>query len=179
MSRGLPPEGPVRDIITELAKVWPDATKGVLGSHRIYRQRDETPAHKFESVIKPLPGPRLLQLVARDGFDDGLAAFLLDCIDEANLPGLASKKLRVFAAEFPESWPFECVVIVPPKIAERFDNESARLKRITYWVVPAFAYEFRNGENKDGFWYQLYRKDGWNVTVVRWHRSRKSKPDWD
>jgi len=169
----------VREVVTELMKVWPDATKGVLGSHDVYRHQDETPAHKYEAVIKPVPGPRLIELTARDGFDDGLAKFLLDSVEEAKLPALGSGRIRVFAAKFPKQWSFECVVVVPPKIASRFDNQSARLKLITYWVMPAFAYEFRDGEGGDGFWLQVRRRDGWNVSVIRWDRTRKTEPVWD
>jgi hypothetical protein len=169
----------VREVVTELMKVWPEATKGVLGSHEVYRYQDETPAHKYEAIIKPVPGPRLIELTARDGFDDSLAAFLLDRVEEAELPALGSDKVRVVAATFPKPWSFECVVVVPPKIAARFEHQSSRLKRITYWVVPAFAYEFRDGESGEGFWLQVRRRDGWNVSVVRWSRSRKTEPVWD
>jgi len=168
-----------REVVTELMEVWPEATNGVLGSHDVYRYQDETPAHKYETVIKPLSGPRLVEVTSRDGFDDGFAAFLLDSVVEAKLPALGSGKIRVFATNFPKPWSFECVVVVPPKIAARFDHQSARLKRLTYWVVPAFAYEFRDGEDGDGFWHQVRRRDGWNVSVIRWNRSRKSKPVWD
>jgi hypothetical protein len=169
----------VREVVTELLKVWPDATKGELGSHDVYRHQDETLAHKYEAVIKPVPGPRLIEITARDGFDEELAMFLLDSVGDAKLPALGSGKIRVFAAAFPKPWSFECVVVVPPKIAERFGHQSVKLKRITYWVVPAFAYEFRDGESGDGFWLQVRRRDGWNVSVIRWDRARKSEPVWD
>jgi hypothetical protein len=169
----------VRDVSSELIKVWPDATRCLLSSHEVFRHRDEVPAHKYEALIKPMAGPRLIIVTARDSFDDRLAVFLLDCADEGRLPALGSAKIAVIAAKFPKPWSFECVVVVPPKIAGRFDHQSAQLKRITYWVVPAFAFEFRNGEDGDGFWIQIRRRDGWKVDVMRWDRSRKSEPVWD
>ena len=169
----------MREVVAELMKFWPDATNVELGSHSVYRHHDETPAHKFDAIIKMLPGPRLIELTARDGFDARLATFLLDSVDEAKLPALDATKIRVFAAEFPSPWPFECVVVVPPKIAERFEHESPLLKQITYWVVPAFAGEFRDSEAVEGFWHQLRRRDGWKVSVIQWERSRKLAPAWD
>jgi hypothetical protein len=35
------------------------------------------------------------------------------------------------------------------------DHQSTRLKRITYLVVPAFAYQFRDCEGGKGFWLQV------------------------
>lgn len=169
----------MQHIVAELKELWPDASQGVLGSHDVLRHRDETPAHKFESVIKLVSDKRLVELTARDSFDDVLGTFLLDSIEEAELPALGSKRICVYATNFPNPWSFECVVVVPPKIAERFDHESARLKRMTYWVVPAFAYEFRHGEGGDGFWCQMRRRDGWRVDVMNWHRSKKVAPRWD
>src|SRR5690348_13348529 len=112
-------------------EVWPEAMRGMLGRHDVFRHRNETPAHKYEAVVKPVDGPRLIELTARDSFDDGLATFLLDTVVGRELPALGSGRLRVFPAKFPKPWSFECVVVVPPKIAGRFDHESARLKRIT------------------------------------------------
>jgi hypothetical protein len=169
----------VGDAIAELQLAWPDAELGVLGQHAVYRHRDVTPAHRYAAAVKLVAGGRLLELTARDSFDDRLAALLLDCEDEGRLPAVGSAAIRVTAAEFPKPWGFECVVVVPPKIAERFDHQSALLKRVTYWVVPAFAYEFRDGEGADGFWQQLRRRDGWAVSVVRWDRVRKTRPVWD
>ncbi len=114
------------DVAAELKTVWDECSEDVLGSHSVLRYRTETPAHKFESVVKLLPGPRLIEVTSRDGFDDQLAAFLLDFMDAKPLPSLSSNRIRVFATKFPSPWKFECVVIVPPKIARRFEHESAR-----------------------------------------------------
>jgi hypothetical protein len=167
------------EVVAELMKVWPEASQGALSSHSIFRHHDETPAHKFESIVKRLPDARLLELTARDSFDDRLATFLLDSVDVEQLPAIGSGKIRVIAVKFPKMWSFDCVVVVPPKIARRFDYQSARLKRITYWVVPVFAFEFRDGEGDKDFWHQINRKDGWNVSVIRWDRSRKYEPVWE
>jgi hypothetical protein len=163
-------------MVTELMKFWPETTRAALGKHQVFRHTREVPAHKYESVIKALDGPRLIELTARDSFDDRLAKFLLDSLKPQDLPAPSSRRIQVFAATFPKPWSFECTVVVPPKIAQRFEHESVRLKRITYWIVPAFAFEFRDGEDGDGFWLQIRRRDGWNVSVIRWDRFRKTKP---
>jgi hypothetical protein len=169
----------VQDLVSELLKVRPGAARVMMGQHEAFRLHDETPAHEFDSVIKLLDGPRLIELTARDSFDDRLAGFLLDRIAEQALPGLRSGRIRVLSARFPETWAFECIVVVPPTIAGRFEHESSRLRRVTYWVVPAFANEFRDGEGAEAFWYQIGRKDGWNVPVIRWDRCRKAAPTFD
>jgi hypothetical protein len=169
----------VHEVITELMKVRPETTTGQLRSHDVLRHQDVTPAHKYDSILKLVSGSRLIELTARDYFDVKLATFLLDCVEASSLQALGSDKIRVFSAKFPKPWSFECVVVVPPKIAKRFEHESIRLKRITYWVLPSFAFEFRDGESGDGFWHQVKRRDGWNIDVIDWSRSRKTKPIWD
>jgi hypothetical protein len=169
----------VEELVGELLRVWPDAAPARLGEHDVFRYRYETPAHKFESVVKFVDGPRVIELTARDSFDQRLARFLLDAAAGLDLPALGSGRVRVAAAQFPAGWPFECVVVAPPRVARRFDHQSARLRRVTYWVLPAFAGDFRAGEHGEEFWHQVYRKDGWGVTPVRWDRSRKTRPAWD
>jgi hypothetical protein len=160
-------------------ELWPGARLLALGKHEVFRHHDDTPAHKYEFVIKFFDGPCLIELSARDSFDERLAEFLLDNMDGRELPGLHSARIRVFAARFPEPWPFECIVVVPPRIAKRFEHQSGRLERVTYWVVPSFAWEFRDGEDGEGFWSQIERRDGWNVSVIRWDRRRKTRPGFD
>jgi hypothetical protein len=169
----------VQKIVAELMKVWPDVAPARLGKHDVFRHREETPAHNYESVVKVVDGERLIELTARDRFDGELAAFVLDTMDGQELPVLGSGRIRVIAARFPQPWRLECIVVVPPPIAKRFDHQSARLRRITYWIIPAFAGEFRNGEDGDAFWHQIHRKDGWNVSPIRWDRVRKTEPVWD
>jgi hypothetical protein len=166
----------VDELLSELKEVWPEAVPGRLGANEVFLHHLDTPAHSYDSVIKFIDGPRLIELTARDSFDPELARFLLDQVGGPELPALGSRRIRVLSSKFPDPWPFECIVIVPPRIAKRFENESARLRRITYWVVPTFAAEFRDGEDGDAFWRQIYRRDGWNFCVVRWDRSRKTKP---
>ena len=129
----------MQDLISELVKLRPGAARVMMGQHEVFRHHDQTPAHEFDSVIKLLDGPRLIELTARDSFDDRLAEFLLDRIAEQALPGLRSGRIRVLSTLFPEPWVFECIVVVPPTIAGRFEHESSRLRRVTYWVVPGFA----------------------------------------
>jgi hypothetical protein len=158
--------------------VWPDVVPRTLGSHAVYHHQDHTPAHCYDSLICPLANQGLLELCSRDSFDETLATFLLDCVTGTDLPALGSKRIGVLAARFPRPWPFECVVVVPPRTAERFDHLSRRLKRVTYWAAPAFAYEFRDGESGESFWYQIRRRDGWQVDLISWHRDRKTAPSW-
>lgn len=167
------------DLRVELLKVRPEAKPVRIGQHEVIRGHDETPIYRFETVYKFLDGPRLIELTALNSYDGKLARFLLDSLQGRELPALGSGRIRVFAANYPKPWLFECVAIVPPKIARRFDHQSTLLRRFTYWVVPSFAGEFRNGEDADGFWLQIFRKDGWNVTPTRWNRSRKTGPVWD
>ncbi len=169
----------MQDLMSELIRVWPDATRVILGQHEVFRHHDETPGHRYDAVIKFLAGPRLLELTARDSFDQRLAGFLLDRIDLQALPGLRSRRIHVFAVQFPAPWLFETIVLVPPAIAQRFEHESIPLRRATYWAFPAFAWEFRDGEDGEGFWHQVQRRDGWNVIVVRWDRCRKIEPSFE
>ena len=169
----------MRDIVAELMEVWPETTRVVLGKHEAFRHQFDTPAHQYASVLKLIEGPRFIELTARDSFDDRLAEFLLDGIDGRRLPGLRSGRIRVFAVKFPVPWPFECIVVAPPAIARRFEHESVPLRRVTYRVVPAFAWEFRDGEAGETFWHQIRRRDGWNVSVIRWGRCRKTEPTFD
>jgi hypothetical protein len=169
----------VKDLVAELLVVRPDAAATTLGGHEVFRVRDETPAHRFESVIKRLDGSRLIELTARDSFDARLAKFLLDRAAEVELPTRGSVTIRVFPIRFPARWTFECVVVAPPRVAKRFEHESVSLRRATYWVVPAFQGEFDDRAGGDAFWHQLGRKDGWRSVVVRWDRSRKTRPVFD
>jgi hypothetical protein len=192
MTKRNPKPGPViSELVAELKKVWPEAAPVELGQHNVFQYHNAVPAHTYESIVEFIDGPRLIQLTARDSFDRGLAQFLLDSIEKLrvsegawrgsidSLPAPASGMTRLFAVEFPNPWRFDCIVVVPPKIAKRFEQQSRHLAVHTYWVAPSFAGEFRNGEDGAAFWHQLYRKDGWNVDVICWNRTRKTKPVWD
>jgi hypothetical protein len=124
-------------------------------------------------------GGRLIELTARDSYDERLAAFLLNAVIRVGLPGVRSFKVRVVGAEYPPPWEFDDIVIVPPAIARRFDHESAALRRVTYWVVPAFGGEFADGDEGGAFWRRIRRNDGWHVMVVRWDRNRKVRRTFD
>jgi hypothetical protein len=169
----------VEDVAAELRAVQPDGEWVALGRHQVYRFRIETPAHTFESVVADAGAGRLVQLTARDSFDERLAVFLLDQVLGAELPGPRSRTIRVAEAAFPGPWRFEAVVVAPPPVARRFEGQSAALQRATYWAVPAFAGEFADRAGGAAFWHQLGRKDGWRSVVVRWDRPRKTRPVFD
>src|SRR5262249_49033332 len=120
-----------------------------------------------------------IELTTRDSFDEVLARLILDRVEVQHLPTHGSGKIRVVPVEFPEPWGFDCLVIVPPRVAGRFRHRSKQLRVATYWVGPAFRGEFEDGDSGDEFWHQIYRKDGWRVVVVRWDRSRKTRPVFD
>ncbi|WP_439631842.1 hypothetical protein [Gemmata sp.] len=166
------------DLASTLREVRPDVAVDIVGGQEVFRFRQVTPAHTFEAVVKDVGG-RMIELTARDSFDERLAAFLLDTAADVGLPGPRARTIRVVAAEFPPPWEFGAVVVVPPVIAKRFEHESAVLRRVTYWVLPAFAGEFTDGADGSAFWHQLERKDGWRSVVVRWDRSRKTRPVFD
>ena len=67
----------------------------------------------------------------------------------------------------PTDLTFDTIAIVPPRIARRFEAESAKLKRVTYWVLPAYAGEFRNGAGPEEFWGSVGAE-----MAFRWDRSR-------
>jgi hypothetical protein len=169
----------MQELVAELMKVWPQAARVKLGKHDVFRHHYETPAHKYEAIVIFLEGPRVLRLTARDSFDRRLALFLLNSATTRELPTLGSVKIRVHSVKFPRPWLFECLVVVPPRIAKSFAHQSARLRRATYWVVPAFAGEFKDRDDGKAFWHEIYRKDGWNVSVIRWDRTGKTEPSWD
>lgn len=166
------------DILAEVQNVVPAAAEAVVGRHGVVRFTRTTPAHRFEAVLAEVGG-RLIELTARDSYDERLAEFLLDRAAEIDLPGPRARSIRVAPAEYPAPWAFTAVVIVPPAIAQRFEHESAALSRVTYWVVPAFDGEFADGAAGDVFWHQLQRKDGWRSDVIRWDRARKTSPVFD
>jgi len=168
----------VADFATTLREVQPDVVVCFVGGHEVFRFQQVTPAHTFESVVKEVDG-RLIELTARDSFDERLAAFLLDMAAEVGLPGPRIRTIRVAATEFPPPWEFGAIVVVPPEIAKRFEQESGALQRFTYWLLPAFDGEFTDGADGAAFWHQLGRKDGWRSVVVRWDRSRKTRPVFD
>ena len=162
-----------------LIAVEPAAREAAIGRHGVLRYSTKTPAHTFESVLLVLDDSRVLQLVARDSFDDALAAFLLDQL-VANRQALDDEAaLTVFAASFPEPWTFDCVVVAPPTIAKRFDGRSGYLRERVYWAFPAFRDEFSPDDGAKEFWHQLGRKDGWRIHVVDWRRTPKTAKAWD
>ncbi len=167
----------------DFAKLLKDVrSKGMecnVGGKSVFRYTISTPAHKFESVIADMGSGRLVELTARDSFDDRLAAFLLARLAKCEPPGLRSKTIRVINTPFPEPWSFSAVVIVPPIVAKRFEHESAVLQKRTYWAVPAFDGEFADMADGASFWHELGRKDGWRIVVVRWNRTRKLECDFD
>jgi hypothetical protein len=138
-----------------------------------------TETDKFESVIEDIGGGRMVELTARDSFDERLAEFLLDQVGRLELPGVLTRTIRVVPVVFPEPWRFGALVVAPPRVAKRFERESTVLQRVTYWVVPSFDGEFTDRADAAGFWHQLNRKDGWRSPLVRWDRSRKTRPVFD
>lgn len=166
------------DCPASLHRVRPDGEVVAVGGHQAFRYRTATPAHTYHSVVAAVGG-RLVELTARDSFDEQLAVFLLDTVAGLTLPGPRSRFIRVFPADFPVPWSFSAVVVVPPVVARRFEHESPALRRIVYWSVPAFDGEFADRTDGAAFWHQIRRKDGWRSVVVRWDRSPKSRPVFD
>ncbi len=163
----------------ELRTVWPDGTLASIGKHEVFRHHDETPAHKYDAIVKFLDSSRLVELTARDSFDEYLSEFILDGLESLRIPALRSECISVSKLVFPTPWLFECVVVAPPRIAARFETESANLAQATFWVIPTFTGEFKHGENTKSFWHQVRRKDGWRSDVVKWDRVRKTAPTFD
>jgi hypothetical protein len=159
--------------------LWPDAKHTNLGKHDVYEYEGATPAHSYVYVLKLLSTGRAIELTARDSYDRPLANFMLDQLQGVTLPKKSSTTITVRQADFGAQSEFQCLVIVPPKVARRFEHESEVLMPITYWVVPAIAGEFEDGGSAEDFYHQLYRKDGWKVHVVQWNRERKTKPNWN
>ncbi len=167
------------DLELALQEVHREGKSVTLGRHRVFRFRTSTPAHVFESLVMQFDDRRLVELTSRDGFDERLAVFLLDEVADLKLPAISSTTIQVAAATFPKPWSFDAVVIVPPSVANRFEHQSPVLRRVTYWVVPAFDGEFADGADGVEFWHQLGRKDGWRSVVVQWDRSKKTQPVYD
>lgn len=167
------------NLMAELKRLHSEAAPGLIGKHKICRFRTVTPAHTFECVIKKVRGGRLIELTARDSFDAKLAKFLFDQAENMELLGMRAKTIRVAEAEFPDPWPFEVIVVVPPDVAKRFEHQSTSLSRATYWLLPAFEGEFADRADAAAFWHQINRKGGWRSVVVDWDRSRKTKPVFD
>jgi hypothetical protein len=166
-------------LIEEVVRVKSTARPTRLGRHRVYEYENETPAHKWRAVVEMASPTQLIELTARDSYKKPLAVFLLDSMDKLDLPGRAATGIRVFPTTFPRPCRFDCIVIVPPKVAERFSGKSRVLQAATYWVFPAFEEEFRDKDEFKAFWHQIYRKDGWCSVVVRWDRKRKTRPVFD
>jgi hypothetical protein len=169
----------VGNFASKLQKVHPEGMEAVLGEHRVFRFATTTPAHVFKSAAKSVRGGRLVEVTARDGFDERLAAFLLDQVELAKLPPLQSETIRVIPAAFPPPWRFDSVVLVPPRIANRFEHESKVLRRVTYWVLPAFEGEFADGADGEAFWRQIRRKDGRHSPVVDWARPPRRRKSFN
>ena len=163
---------------TALIAVEPTAREAAIGRHRVLRYSTETPAHTFESVLLVLDDSRVLQLVARDSFDDELAAFLLDQVVGRQVTR-DEEALAVIPATFPEPWAFDCVVVAPPTVAKRFEGRSDYLRDRAFWAFPAFRGEFSPGEGSKEFWHQLGRKDGSRIHIVNWRRTPKTAKAWD
>jgi hypothetical protein len=165
----------IAEIEAELKSVHPSATASMIGHHRIYWFSDETPMHKFDSVLVATAREKLIELTARDSYDECVARSMLDCVDGRELPSLGSDQIEVIPAQFPAPVEFDVILIVPPRIARRFEHQSDVLQAVTYWVLPAFSGEFVDGASGKEFWHQLYRKDGWKIPVIQWDRSRKTE----
>jgi hypothetical protein len=154
----------------ELIKVAPKAERITIGSHRVYRFQVSTPACTFVSVAKTYASGSMIELTARDSFADDLAQQLLDHADTLELGDREADWIRVYPFEYSLPRRFNSIVVVPPLIAKRFDHQSEALSLVTFWVLPAFASEFRDGDSAKRFWHQLYRKDSFRVHVTNWNR---------
>lgn len=166
-------------IEAELLRVEPNAERFQLGSHDIYRFQTVTPAHTYSSIIKSKDSGSLIQLTARDSFDERLAVHLLDQVDELELGDRADNWVRVHPTAFPDPWKFEVIVVVPPPVASRFRHQSEILSSLTFWILPAVSGEFKDGDNSETFQHQLGRKDGWRIHPINWSRKLKTEPNWD
>jgi len=169
----------VQELTRELKRVCPDAVPVRIGKHEVYLYHNVTPAHTYEVIIQLIDGQQLLELTARDSFDAPLAEFILDRLTDLEMPPRESMNIGVFPIEFPAPWQFNCVVVAPPEVAGRFDNQSELLKSMTYWAFPAFEGEFKHGDKGKAFWRQIGRKDGWRSDVIRWSRLPKTEKTFD
>ena len=167
------------NVIEELKKTVPETRQEKLGDFDVYRFETVTPAFTFENVLVNIGEQYLIQIIAKDSFDEELAIFLLKYLEKIDFNVENTNKLTVLNVKYPSNWEFNTLVITPPAIAERFKHQSDVLGKVTFWVFPAFDGEFTSEYSKKEFNHQLGRKDGWRTDISNWNRKPKTEPIWD
>ena len=135
------------DLAHELSEHNPTPFESVPGA---YIYHDQTPAHRFTTVVAPIDnGKHCLALASRDFFDQKLAKSVLAFLFN-RLNSLSPKNpLRIVEGFTCEGFSFDSVAVLSPSAGNQFEHENESLNKKTHVAFPMFRCELSGNEPPD------------------------------
>ena len=160
-------------IEAEIYALRPSVQSVQLNSSAVLHFEFSTPAHQFD-IFNHLRSGYYIQIRARDGYNVEIIDSLLQKISNIECSSLPIDELTVMTVGGIEGSGFTQIGIAPPMLAECFKNQSDRLQSIGYWVFPLYEGEFRGGETRSDFHFDIGNR-GRRIKVIDMQRQKKSE----
>lgn len=111
---------------------------------------DETPSHRFTTVIAPiLGGDYCVALPSRDSFDETLAAAILSFLVQRESCFSANLPLRLLDNFSCPKYFFNTIAALSPKAARQFEHDNRSLSDRAFVAFPIFRCELSGDESPD------------------------------
>lgn len=137
--------GPI-DIPNELADQviipFPEVTGAFL-------YQDQTPSHKFTTVIASVNDGLCMRLTARDHFDRDLATVVLNAVLHKQSIISVAKPIVIIDGLAVPSYTFDSVAVLSPSCANSYRHTSGILNKRTFAVFPIHRCELSGDEPPD------------------------------
>lgn len=115
-----------------------------------YVYHDQTPAHRFTSVVAPiLQEEYCVTLPSRDSFDERFASNALSFV-LSHSSGLSVGIPLVILENFDGmEYCFDCIAVLSPLAAKQYEHEHDRLNRKSFVAFPIYRCELSGDESID------------------------------
>ena len=155
-------------LLQEFRGLEPDARQITLGLHKVWTWQTVVPAFTFTSVVLFHAENRAIEVKARQGYSDEIAAALLDFL--ARWDGFDADARTIAVLPWRKSsTQFDRAVVAPPLVAHCFRHQSDILERACFWAFPCYSGEFKSGQDESEFEATIRRAG--EVHIVEWDRN--------
>jgi hypothetical protein len=157
----------------ELLRLKPTAAPVDMSLDDAYHFRTIVPAFTFDFLVVVHSNIAATVAKARSGFSLTVAQSVVTATAKLAASNLEADTLTVLEHQVASGTAFDRVVLLPPKIANCFVNQSDVLQAACSWVFPAYAGEFSSGMRGKDFEWRISNKNRERVEMWCWDRPRQ------
>ncbi len=158
-------------VVEALKSIGWGAKEISIGSAVVWHLSTETPAFRFDTLVKIFPASRrLVVLRARSSFDSDFAAYLFSQVSEDRLQSCPPERISITSGFDFQGRRYSGVGIAPPRVAKSFASQSQFLADHSFWVFPVMKDDFRGDEDSGAFHFRLGK--GGQIAIIDWNRDR-------